>query len=390
MRAGQAPTWVPKVVAAALVVVIAVVLLLVYHSFRGSFTPGISVTVETDRAGLMLERGSMVKAHGVQVGTVASVAHTPSGAVIELSLDPDDAERIPAGVGADIRATTVFGAKYVTLTDPPVPGPTGLSDGAVLLASSVTVETNTVFESLSGVLKAVDPAKLNSTLGAVSSALRGRGDALGAAIDDADVILSQIEPRLDVIDRDLAAAESSADIYTGATDDLVDSLDDVAVTGGTIVDRADDLDRVLLATSGMSDAGLRVVGPHTGEIVEILDLLRPTASLLDEYSPVLPCFFQGADRARRLAEPASGGNGATMMLNSTFLLGVDPYEYPRNLPVVEATGGPRCGLLPIVAPEQTPAPYLVARTGANPFERGNTSPVFVPDSLFELLSGAPS
>ncbi len=140
----------------------------------------------------------------------------------------------------------------------------------------------------------------------------------------------------------------------------------------------------------MSDAGLRVVGPHTEEIVEILDLLRPTASLLDEYAPVLPCFFQGADRARQLAEPASGGNGATMMLNSSLLLGVDPYEYPRNLPVVEATGGPHCGLLPIVTPEQTPAPYLVARTGANPFERGNTSPVFVPESLFELLSGAPS
>lgn len=183
MPAGQSPTWLPKIVTAALVVVIAAVLLLVYHSFRGSFAPGITVTVETDRAGLMLDRGSMVKAHGVQVGTVASVVHTQSGAVVELSLNPDDAARIPVGVGADIRATTVFGAKYVTLTDPPIPGPTGLSDGTVLLASNVTVETNTVFESLSGVLQAVDPAKLNSTLGALSSALRGRGDALGGAIE---------------------------------------------------------------------------------------------------------------------------------------------------------------------------------------------------------------
>ncbi len=76
-----------------------------------------------------------------------------------------------------------------------------------------------------------------------------------------------------------------------------------------------------------------------------------------------------------------------MMLKSTFLLGTDPYEYPRNLPVVEATGGPRCGPLPIVTVDETPAPYVVANTGANPFEAGNTSPVFVPDSLFELLTG---
>ena len=134
----------------------------------------------------------------------------------------------------------------------------------------------------------------------------------------------------------------------------------------------------------MGEAGRRVAEPNIGKIVDVLDLLRPTASLLEEYSPVLPCFFQGADRARQLAEPASGGNGATMMLSSTLLLGVDPYEYPRNLPVVEATGGPRCGALPIVAPEETPAPYLVTDTGANPFEAGNLSPVFVPESLFEL------
>lgn len=37
--------------------------------------------------------------------------------------------------------------------------------------------------------------KTQQHLGALSSALRGRGDALGGAIEDADVLLSQIEPR---------------------------------------------------------------------------------------------------------------------------------------------------------------------------------------------------
>lgn len=380
-------SWMPKAATTGLVVVSALVLVLVYHGFRGSFTPGVTVTVESGRTGLMLERGAMVKAHGVQVGSVSDVRHTADGAVVEVRLDPDEAARLPADVGADIRATTVFGAKYVTLTDPPSIGAVGLSDGAVLRAASVTVETNTVFESLSEVLQAVDPAKLNSTLGAVATALRGRGEALGSALTDAEMVLERLEPRTETLRRDLAAAESTADIYTGATDEIVSSLDNLAVTGTTLVERADDLDRVLLATIGMGDAGRRVVEPNSARIVDVLDLLRPTASLLEEYSPVLPCFFQGADRARQLAEPASGGNGSTMMLNSTFLLGVDPYEYPRNLPVVEATGGPRCGPLPIVTADETPAAYLVADTGANPFEAGNTSPVFVPGSLFELLTG---
>ncbi|MEE2035182.1 MCE family protein [Rhodococcus chondri] len=377
----------PRLAAAGLVVVSVGILLFVYHSFRGSFVPGVVVTVETARSGLVLEPGAMVKSHGVQVGTVSEVRHTPSGVHVELRLHPDDAARIPANAGADIRATTVFGAKYVTLTDPERPGAAGLQNGAVLRASGVTVETNTVFESLSAVLQAVDPAKLNSTLGALASALRGQGDTLGGALTDADTVLSRIEPRLGALSRDLDAAEATADIYAAATEEVMGSLDNLTVTGATVVEHADDLDRLLLATTGMGDAGRRVVEPNIVPIVDVLDLLRPTASLLEEYSPVLPCFFQGADRARQLAEPASGGNGATMMLNSTVLLGVDPYEYPRNLPVVEATGGPRCGPLPIVTPAETPAPYLVTDTGANPFEAGHRSPVFVPGSLFELLSG---
>lgn len=379
--------WMPRAATAGLIVVSAVVLVLVYHGFRGSFTPGVTVTVESGRTGLMLERGAMVKAHGVHIGSVSDVRRTSEGAVLELRLDPDAAARLPANVGADIRATTVFGAKYVTLTDPPSTGPVGLPDGTVLRASSVTVETNTVFESLSGVLQAVDPAKLNSTLGSVATALRGQGEALGTALTNTEIVLDRLEPRTEVLRRDLAAAEATADIYTNATDDIMASLEHLTTTGATVVDRADDLDRLLLATVGLGDAGRRVVEPNAGPIVDVLDLLRPTASLLEEYSPVLTCFFQGADRARQLAEPASGGNGSTMMLNSTLLLGVDPYEYPRNLPVVEATGGPRCGPLPIVTADEMPAPYVVADTGMNPFEAGNTSPVFVPEDLFELLTG---
>ncbi len=374
---------------AGLVVAAATVFLCVGLAFRGSLSPGVTVTVETGRTGLMLERGAMVKAHGVQIGTVSEVRHTPDGAHVVLRLEPADAARIPSNAGADIRATTVFGAKYVSLTVPDAPGPLGLDEGAVLRASRVTVETQTVFESLSGVLQAVDPGKLNRTLGALSVALRGQGDTLGQALSDSEAVLAQLEPRTEVIRRDLTATEGTADIYAGATDAVMDSLGNLTTTGATVVERADDLDLLLLATIGMGDAGRRVVEPNSSQIVEVLDLLRPTASLLEEYSPVLPCFFQGADRARRLAEPASGGNGSSMMLNSTLLLGVDPYEYPRNLPVVAATGGPRCGALPVVGEDDMPAPYLVANTGANPFEAGNTSPVFVPESLFELLSGGP-
>lgn len=43
----------------------------------------------------------------------------------------------------------------------------------------VTVEVNTVFQQLVEVLDKIDPAKLNETLGAISSAFNGRGEKFG-------------------------------------------------------------------------------------------------------------------------------------------------------------------------------------------------------------------
>ena len=380
-------TQLPRIAVAAVLVVTAGLLALVYQSYRGGFTPGITVTVETDRAGLVLDRGALVKHHGVQVGTVTAVHPSPTGAVVELSLFPDDAARIPADVGADIRATTVFGAKFVSLTDPAEPIGEYLREGSILRATNVTVETNTVFESLTSVLHAVDPAELNQTLGAAATALRGRGADLGTALDDTDLVLAEVNPRIDALGDDLAATRSVTATYADAAPALLDALGNFTVTARTIADRGDALDAVLLSVIGLADTGVGVLEPNGPAIVGVLDLLRPTASVLEEYSPVLTCFFLGADQARLLAEPASGGNGSSMMLNSSLLLGSDPYEYPRNLPVVAATGGPRCGALPLVTPAESPAPYVVANTGANPFEAGNTSPVFVPGSFLELLQG---
>ncbi|MGI9207401.1 MAG: MlaD family protein, partial [Rhodococcus sp. (in: high G+C Gram-positive bacteria)] len=84
-------TGLHRLATAGFVVVAAVVLLVVGLAFRGAFASGVTVTVDTGRAGLMLERGAMVKAHGVQVGTVTEDRHTPAGPVVVIRLDPADA-----------------------------------------------------------------------------------------------------------------------------------------------------------------------------------------------------------------------------------------------------------------------------------------------------------
>ena len=87
---------------------------------------------------------------GVQVGRVAGIEGGRHRSSLKLEIFPDQVDRIPANVLAEIRATTAFGAKYVELIYPDDPSPTGLAAGAVLQSRNVSTEVNTVFESLMG------------------------------------------------------------------------------------------------------------------------------------------------------------------------------------------------------------------------------------------------
>ena len=121
-----------------------------------------------------------VQIRGVQVGKVASIEELPNGqAAIHLAMDPSRLNAIPANALVDIASPTVFGAKQVQFVFPDNPSPESLRAGQVVDAQHVMVEVNTVFEQLTSVLSTIEPAKLNETLGAIASALSGRGEKFG-------------------------------------------------------------------------------------------------------------------------------------------------------------------------------------------------------------------
>ncbi len=374
-----------KAAAVFLVVVLTGVIAVTYAAFRGAFRPSVDITIDSGRAGLALRTGALVKRHGVEVGRVTGVDQGPDGAAVEVRLNRDAAAAIPADTGADIAATTMFGEKYITLTDPREKGSPPIRAGARIRAGSVTVEIDSVFESLTAILRAVAPEKLNVTLSALAGALRGQGGNLGQAIDDANALLAQIDPRLPQIRRDLRSTADTATIYAGAADDLSATLTNASTTADTLVSADETLDKALLSIIGMSGDANGVLTANSEPLISAIGLLNPTTTLLGAYSPEITCFIQGADEARKLAEPVAGGNGVSMLLRSTFLLGVSPYTYPGNLPVVRASGGPRCGALPKVTMGEIPTPYVVADTGANPFRDSTGGPRLVPGSLLNLL-----
>ena len=334
--------------------------------FVGDFRSFVPVTLMSERSGLVMESGAKVKMRGIEVGRVAGIVGGSTPIALRLEIDPDQMKYIPANVGAEIRATTVLGAKFVDLVYPSDPSPQRIAPGAVLSSRNVTTEVNTVFENLVGVLKQVNPDKLSAVLSAVSEGVRGQGQAMGQAITDTNQVLEALNARPDALRQDLKAAAGFSETYASATTDIVRTLDAATTTSATVTDQQADLNSVLLNTIGFTDAGTQLLGSSGESLISATNVLEPTTALLLKYSPSFTCTLVGAKLLLDTNGKSSGGNGASGIVDGGLAPAVDPYRYPDNLPIVAAKGGPGgkpgCGSLPDVA-KAFPVKSLVTNTG---------------------------
>lgn len=365
------------------VAIIAGIVVVALGLFKGSFTESVPVTVLSPRAGLVMDPDAKVKMDGVQVGKVASIEEQPNGQVaLHLAMDPSQLHLIPANVLVDITASTVFGAKFVQLVSPTTPSPKTLHAGQVLDSEHVTVEINTIFEELTSVLSKIDPVKLNETLGAISSAVNGKGHKIGQALRDLDSFLATQDPSLPALSHDLAVLPAVADAYADAAPDLVKTVADATRISQTVVDEQQNLDALLISAIGFADIGNDVVGGNRQALTDVLHMLVPTTDLTNEYHEALWCSLAGMANLAKEAPLDVPGVKFSFLVE----LGAERFRYPGNLPKVAAKGGPHCFGLPNLPPDVSP-PYLVTDTGANPFAYGNQQVLINSDLLKQLLYG---
>lgn len=376
--------WLRPLAGLLTVVVIGLIVTLVAELFRGGMNPTVPVTVYSQRAGLVMNPDARVKMNGVQVGSVQSLETLPDGrAILRLAMDPKRLPEIPANVTVRIASTTVFGAKFVQLIEPVDPSPQTMHPGQVLDASRVTVEINTVFQQLTSVLAKIDPAKLNATLGAIATAVNGRGHRLGQMIVDLDAYLAMLEPSLPVLSHELTTAPAVLNAYADAAPDLLTIAGNASRISQTIVDEQHNLDAVLISVIGLAVIGNEVLSTNRGTLTDVVRLLVPTTDLTNQYHPALYCLMGGLVQAARVPPPQVPG----AMVNAGITLGKERFRYPGDLPKVAATGGPQCVAgLPNVPYEARP-PYVVADVGWNPAKYGNQGILLNSEALKNWLFG---
>ncbi len=397
-----------KLAGIALLVVGALILVLVYGQFRGDFTPKTKLTMVASRAGLVMDPGSKVTYNGVEIGRVGTISEIvrdgKPAAKFTLNVYPKYLPLIPANVNADIKATTVFGGKYVSLTTPRdaqgnITAQGHLTPQTVIDARSVTTEINTLFQTITSISEKVDPVKLNLTLSAAAQSLAGLGEKFGQSIVNANVILDDVNPQMPQARRDIQQLAALGDTYANASPDLFDFLNNAVITSRTINQQQKDLDQALLSAAGFGNTGADVIGRGGPYLARGAADLVPTAQLLDTYSPELYCMIRNYHDIEPKATTFLGGNGYSLNAHSELLSGLgfllnptsaitllglltpltlgaaglagvvggapNPYTYPENLPRLNAHGGPggAPGCWQHITHDLWPAPNLVMDTG---------------------------
>ncbi|MGV0780939.1 MCE family protein [Mycolicibacterium peregrinum] len=360
-----------KLAGLILALVTMVVFALTWMQFRGTFEKKTQLTVLSGRAGLSMDPGSKVTFNGVPIGRLASidvvtVDNNPEAKLI-LDVKPQYLKLIPENVSAELRATTVFGNKYISFLSPPNPSSERLSPSTPIRAQGVTTEFNTLFETITAISEQIDPIKLNQTLTATAQALDGLGDKFGQSIVNGNDILSDLNPRMPQIRRDIAGLADLGEVYANAGPDLFDGLTNAVTTARTLNEQRGNLDQALVAAVGFGNTGGDIFERGGPYLVRGAQDLLPTSALLDKYSPALFCTIRNYHDAGPKLAGALGGNGYSLQTQSLVMGVGNPYVYPDNLPRVNAKGGPegRPGCWQPITKDLWPMPYLVMDTGAS-------------------------
>lgn len=354
-------------------VIVALLVALAIGFYRKSFTTVVPVSLETGHAGNQLRVGADVKLRGLIVGEVRAIRPTSDHAVLELAIDPDSVDKIPANVSARLLPKTLFGERYVALQVPRQPSARKLSSGDVIGQdrTSSSIEIEKVLNDLMPVLQAVQPEKLASTLNAMSTALDGRGKQFGDTLVRLNTYLEKLTPSLPDLRANIARIADVANTYADAAPDLLQALSDLTTTTQTVVQQRNNLNNLYATLTTASLDLTNFLAVNKDNLINLSSTVQSTLDVLAKYAPEYPCLLKQLVDAIPSADAAFGKGSAhpnvsrvTIEITSSrgkYLPGVDTPRYDDKR-------GPRC--YPVAKPPARFPQY----PGEGPLKDGSSKP----------------
>jgi phospholipid/cholesterol/gamma-HCH transport system substrate-binding protein len=315
-----------------------------YGIFSQKFTSFDKVTLDASTIGLQMPERADVKIRGVIVGEVLGFTATDQGAKVQLGIYPSQMHSIPANVTGAIVPKTLFGEKYVSLVVPSNPAPDSLKPGTTITHTQVPVEVQKVLADLYPLLRTVQPADINETLNAISTALEGRGNELGRNLVTVDHYLKRINPQIPQIVEDLRLTTNVSNTYSDVLPSIAQILRNTIKTTGTLKDRHKQLRTLFTDVTSFSNTAHDFLKQNGDNIIRLGQVGQQQAQLLARYAPEYPCLLGGLVNSAKLEAQAFRGFTLHIVLEA---LPNQPRGYtPADQPVYGDTRGPNCLHLP--------------------------------------------
>jgi virulence factor Mce-like protein len=329
--------------------------------YNKAFTPTVQVTLEADRAGNQLTPPADVKVDGVIVGEARAVKAGPDGARITLALQPEAARTLPGNLQARLLPKTLFGEKYVELVRPERPAGQ-LRNGSVIPQdrSTTAVETEKALNDLLPVLRTLKPEVLSTTLNRLSSALRGRGDQIGANLQLTRDYLAQFNPQIPTLGQDMAGLADFADNVNAAEPDIIRLLDNLSAVNRNLVSEQQQLDTFLRSSTSVSGTLREFLRENEQRFVQLPAVSRGPLDTYAAYAPEFPCLANGLAQSAGFIADTFGNLQPGLQITLEFTRDRGGYTPRADEPRYLDDRRPDCFGLP---DPQVPAPDVNFRDG---------------------------
>lgn len=222
----------------------------------------VTATAAFEVCGQGIREGGDVKLRGVLVGRISGIRLIDSECHIDLDLFPEQVDQIPENVGAQVRAKTVFGEKWVELLFPDDPSDARIAAGDNIPTSRTIdpLEVETILNVALPLLDAIDPENLAGALEALASGFVGHEDAAIKGINEGIAALKPFNRNRQNLRSGIDQLAASSEVLADVDDDLLEALANL-----------DDLNRFTIANEALIEENFRKAPELLGSLSHLFE-----------------------------------------------------------------------------------------------------------------------
>jgi virulence factor Mce-like protein len=173
-----------------------------------------------------LREGGDVKTRGVLIGRINGITRLDNGDCrVDLALFPDKVDTVPNNVGAQVRAKTVFGEKWVELLYPDSPSDESIQAGQQIEETIDPLEIETILNTALPILDAIEPERLAGLLEALAGGFVGHEDAAIRGIESGTEAVRVANENRALFSKGIRQLNESGEVFDKVDSDLLAALD---------------------------------------------------------------------------------------------------------------------------------------------------------------------